>query len=92
MGGCVASWHSGHLIVLLPPRPEGAAEAQHQASDHEIDGDLFTRPALTRPHQPPPPLLPLSAPGWQGRSPQDGFDALHQIFGHHPAHYTLAEK
>ena len=49
MGGCVALRHSGHLIVLLPPHPEGAASSQHQASDVEIDGDLFTWPPPTGP-------------------------------------------
>jgi len=47
---------------------------------------------LPGPHQPPAHLLPLSAPGRQWRSPQDGFDALHQVFGHHPARNTLAGK
>ena len=44
----------------------------------------------------PAPTFPAPAPGqgagWQGCSPQDGFDALHQIFGHHPARYPLAGK
>ena len=47
---------------------------------------------LPGPHQPPPHLLPIRAPGWQGRSPQHRFDALDQIFGHHPASYPLAGK
>jgi len=54
MGGCVAIRHSGHMIVLLPPRPEETASPQHHASEHEIDGELFlVRPLLDR-HQPPP--------------------------------------
>lgn len=47
---------------------------------------------LTGPHQPPPHVLPVSAPGWQDRSAQDSFDALFQIFGYHLASYPLAGK
>lgn len=35
-------------------------------------------------------LLPLKAPGLQGRSPQNCFYTLHQILGDRPARYPLA--
>ncbi|MBD2551542.1 hypothetical protein H6G65_18585 [Microcystis elabens FACHB-917] len=63
----------------------------------EPGNDLLIQPALVAfdlagSHPPAVPLHALRAPGREGRSPQDGFNALHQIFGHLPDHDLLAGK